>query len=131
MSVPYSHQLEKVESYLETAPQEWQTLLWEIHEFILASDTRIQPWYKYRLPFYGIDENICFVNLKADRSCIDVGFMYGPRLEKDYEDAGRLLSSKELKMIRHYKIFLGQWEEQQQEELAYLIDLAIPYSVKG
>lgn len=131
MAIPYSHQLEKIEAYYAEKPEDWQEVLWEIHEFILASDPRIQPWYKYKTPFYGIDENICFVNLKADRSCIDIGFLYGPKLEQNYPEANKLLSSKDLKMIRHYKILLNQWTEKEQEELAYLLDRAVPYSVKS
>lgn len=131
MPIPYSHQLEKIEAYYTGTPPEWQGLLWEIHEFLLACDTRIKPWFKYKIPFYGIDQNICFVNLKADRSGVDVGFMYGPRLEHDFPDADKLLMSKTLKMIRHYKITPYVWGETQQEELGYLMDIAVPYSIRS
>jgi len=127
MHIPYSQDLEKIEGYILGVPLAWQEILWSIHEFVLASSEQMHPCFKYKVPFYSTSKNICFLNLRADKKALDIGFMNGPEIEKEFTETQKLFSSPELKMIRHYKVLPFVWEEKQQEELAYILECAINF----
>ena len=126
----YSTHSEKIEEHILSKPEHSHQVLFEIRDFILHAHERMEEFYKYKTPFFGIEKNICYMNFRADLSAIDIGFVQGSELEKTYPEIAQIVVGKELKSIRHVKIKIEDWPAKM-EELNQVLILAIEHRLSS
>ncbi|MFY0671793.1 MAG: hypothetical protein JXQ87_00230 [Bacteroidia bacterium] len=126
MNKSFNLNSEKIEAHFLSKPEHWQGILFNVRDFILHSHKQMQEFYKYKTPFFGIEKNICYMNLRADQSALDIGFVQGRSLEETHPVISPFLEGKNLKSIRHVKIKIDEWPEKM-DNLNQVLILAIDY----
>ncbi len=127
----YSTHSQKIEEFILEKDDDWQEILFELRDFILHAHPEIVELFKYKTAFFSLKNDLCYLNLRADKSCIDVGFVQGATLEQEYPEIRQLLSGKELKSIRHFKVFKSEWNDTLKEALNQVLITAISHRLKG
>lgn len=119
---------QKIEDAFYSRP-EWTETLFLLRDIILQAHPAMVQWHKYNACFFGIKKNICYLNPKADGSCIDIGFMDGKMLTNNHPDLKNFLSGEKLKTVQHFKIYPQPLNQQIIDELNYVLEMAITYQL--
>lgn len=127
LAIPYSPDAQKIEAYFLRQDEKWHEMLYELQAFILSSNGQMQQWYKYNTPFFGIRKNICYLNVRANGSALDIGFVNGKILADLHPDLKPYFSGTELKTIRHFKLHPETWNEEKMLVLGDILERAIAY----
>ncbi len=91
-------------------------LMWLTHQLLCDSIPRVQASLKWKVPFYSLKKNICFLNPKPDY--LIIGWIQGAALSNPH---GLLVG--EQKLIRHY--IIRAEKDIFREELSWIINEAV------
>ena len=85
------------QQYMITTPEPYQSVLLHLDSVIRMTVPNIQLKYKWRMPFYYLDDKTMFCFLNFRKTFVDVGLMYGNQLS---DPEGVLVAGEGRKMLR-------------------------------
>ena len=128
MSVPFSPDSALVERFILSQPKKLHELFFSVQHLILESHVDIKQTFKYRVPFYGIKRNVCYLNSNKKKDAILIGFVSGAKLSEIHPSLASVLIGNELKSVRHLEIKSIK-DDGQFEHLLKILKMAIEYSL--
>ena len=77
--------MKPVDNYFFSQPEPFQSIMLYVRSVILKSLPEIQERYSYRIPFYNIGKKpMVYINVLKGTNFVDVAFVQGILLEKDF-----------------------------------------------
>ena len=114
------------EEYILNQQEPYKSILLHLQVLIEGSFNRVELKYKYRIPFYYLDEKpFCYLNVPKKKNFVEVGFWASAHLSKYNEhlvSAGR----KVVKSFRYQSL-----EDIDQEILLAVLQEAYDVNHKG
>ena len=91
------------QNYILSQPEPWRFICLELQAIIKQTLPRVDEQYKWRLPFYKLDNNmLCFINVR--KTFVDLGFVYGIALTQNQEYLIAGEKRKQLRSLRYYSL---------------------------
>ena len=91
------------EEYILNAKEPYRSILLHIQIVIESTIPSLRLLYKWKIPFYYLDEKKAFLYLNQTKNYVDVGFWHGAHLTRHME---KLVSDnrKHMKSLRYYSM---------------------------
>jgi hypothetical protein len=86
--------------YIHKSPQPYREIMMQLQLIIESAIPDIQLKYKWRMPFYYLDDQTMFCFLNYRKTYVDLGLTYGNRLSNKH---GVLIDGANRKMLRSLK----------------------------
>lgn len=83
--------------YIDRSPEPYRSIMLQLQLIIESAIPEIQLKYKWRLPFYYLDDTTMFCFLNYRKTYVDLGLTYGERLSNEH---GVLIAGENRKMLR-------------------------------
>jgi hypothetical protein len=90
------------ETYIDQLPEPFRQIALELQVLIEAQFPNIQLKYKWRLPFYYLDDKTMFCFLNYRKKYLDLGLPYAASLEEKYP---LLINDENRKMLRSLRFY--------------------------
>ncbi len=88
--------------YIDQTPEPYRSILLHLQLLVEATIPSAQLKYKWRLPFYYLDEKTMFCFFNFRKSFVDLGLAYGDQLSNKH---GALVAGEGRKMMRSLRFY--------------------------
>jgi len=77
--------MKPVDNYYFNQPEPFQSIMLYVRSVILKALPEVEERFSYRIPFYNIDKKpMIYINVLKGTNFVDVAFVQGILLEKDF-----------------------------------------------
>jgi len=93
--------LKPVEEYLFNQREPYQSIMLYVRNVILKTLPKMEEKYNYGIPFYHYNKKpLCYLNILKGTNFVDVAFVQGVFLEKDFPELKDYNKRKQVRSIQ-------------------------------
>ena len=93
--------MKPVDTYFLNQKEPYQSIMLYVRQVILKTIPNITERYSYKIPFYNLDKKpMIYLNVLKRTNFVDVAFVQGINLEKDFPELKNYNNRKQVRSIQ-------------------------------